>query len=113
MLGRTFDEGGDGGGAADTAEFAELEGDVAGGLEALLGSFLHAVADDAVEGGRNFAIGGSEFGRLVVENSGHDVGAAFAMEGATASEHFIEDYPETENVAARVGGLAADLLGGH
>src|ERR1700675_1879237 len=111
MLGRTFDQRGDGGGAADAAEFAELEGDVAGGLEALLGSFLHAVMDDAVEGGRNFAIGGGEFGRLVVEDGGHDVGAAFAVEGATAGEHFIEDYAETENVAARVGGFAANLLG--
>ena len=37
----------------------------------------------------------------------------FGRERRAAAEHFVEDGAETEDVAAGVGGLAADLFGGH
>jgi hypothetical protein len=54
-----------GGGGVGTGERAESEGEIAGGLEALLGIFFQAAADDAVERRGDRVSGGGEFGRVV------------------------------------------------
>ena len=50
---------------------------------------------------------------LALHDSGDDAGLAFAVEGHAAGEHFVEHAAEGEDVAARVGILAFELLGRH
>ncbi len=83
------------------------------GVEALLGVLLEAVADDPLEAGRDVLVGDGEIRRVFLQDRRHRVGRRVAVEGALAREHLVEDRAEGEDVAARVGGPAADLLGRH
>ncbi len=51
--------------------------------------------------------------RLLVENSGDDGGRIRTVEGPAASEHFVQHATEREQVAARIGFLALQLLRRH
>ena len=83
------------------------------GVESLLGILLEAVADDALEAGRDVLVGDGEIRRIFLQDRRHRVGGRVAVEGALAREHLVEDRAEGEDVGARVGGLAAHLLGRH
>ena len=71
------------------------------------------MAYDAFERGRYVAVGLGEIGRIFLENCAHGIDGGIAVKGAFAGKHFVKDGPERENVGARVGGLAAGLLGRH
>ena len=91
----------------------EIESEIACRMEALRGILFQAMADDALERGRNVARGFGKLGRLFFEDRAHGVGSGVAVEGAFAGEHFVEDRAEGKDVGAVIGGLAADLLGRH
>ena len=82
-------------------------------VEALLGALLEAVADDPVECGRDVLIRDGDLRRVLSQDRRHRLGGRVALEGAAAGEHLVEDRAEGEDVRARVGGLALDLLGRH
>ena len=83
------------------------------GVEPLLGILLETVANDAVEARRDVLVGDGEVRRIFLEDRRHRVRGGVAVERALAGEHLVEDRAEGEDVAARVGGLAAHLLGRH
>ena len=91
----------------------QVEGEVVGRVEALLGVLLEAMPHDALEAGRDAAVGLGEVGRLLRQDGAHRVRGRLAVEGALAREHLVEDRTEGKDVAARVGGTAAHLLGRH
>ena len=82
-------------------------------MEALLRVLLETVPDDALEAGRDVLVRDGEVRRVFLQDRRHRVGGRVAVERAPAREHLVEDRAEGEDVAARVGGLAADLLGRH
>ncbi len=82
-------------------------------MEARLGSLLQAVAHDAVQRLGNAAVGLGEVGRIPVQDRADRVGGGVGLEGPTPGQHLVQDRPEGKDVGARVGTLAADLLGGH
>ena len=100
-------------GRREARQRLELEGDVVRGVEALLGVLLEAVADDPLEAGRDVLVGDGELRRILLQDRRHRVRGRVAVEGALAREHLVEDRAEGEDVRARVGGLAAHLLGRH
>ncbi len=83
------------------------------GVEPLLGILLETVAHDPFEAGRDVLVRDGEVRRVFLQDRRHGVGRRVAVEGALAREHLVEDRAEGEDVAPRVGGPAADLLGGH
>jgi hypothetical protein len=83
------------------------------GLETFGRILFEAVTHDALERGRNIAIGLGELGRIILEDGAHGVGGGITVKGAFAGEHLVEDGAEGEDVGARIGGLAADLFGRH
>src|SRR5450432_1365118 len=89
--------------AGDVGEVGEVEGDVAGGLEALVRILFEAMADDAFERGRDGTVGLGQLGRILFEDGAHGFDGAVAVEGALAGEHFVEDGAETEDVGTVVG----------
>ena len=97
----------------DAAEGLEGETKVARGLEALFRVLLQAMAGDTLQAGRNRAAGSAELQRLVLENGVHQLHGGISGERVLAGEHLVQDDAEGEDVGAMVGGLAADLLGGH
>ena len=54
-----------------------------------------------------------EVRRLLRQDRGDRVGRRVAAERPLPRQHLVEDRPEREDVRARVGGPAADLLGRH
>ena len=74
---------------------------------------LEAVADDALETRRDVLVGDGKIRRILAQDRRHRVRGRVAVECALARQHLVEDRPEGEDVAAGVGGLAADLLGRH
>ena len=101
------------GGTGNIGEGFQVEGHIAGRLKTFGGIFFQAVAHDAFERGRNIAIGLGEVGRILFQDGAHGLDGGFAVEGALAGEHLIENGAEGEDVGARVGGLAANLFGRH
>ena len=63
--------------------------------------------------GRDVLVRDGEVRRVLLQDRRHRVGGRVAVERAPAREHLVEDRAEGEDVAARVGGLAAHLLGRH
>ena len=94
-------------------ERLEIERDVVRGVESLLGALLEAVAHDALEARRDVLVRDREVRRVFLQDRRHRVRGRVAVEGAAAREHLVEDRAEGEDVAARVGGPAAHLLGRH
>ena len=91
----------------------QVEGEVVGGVEALFGVLLEAVAHDPLEAGGDVLVGDGEIRRVLLEDRRHRVRGRVAVERALAREHLVEDRAEGEDVAAGVGGPAAHLLGRH
>ena len=91
----------------------EVEREVVGRVEALLGILLEAVAHDALEAGRDVLVGDGEIRRILLQDRRHRVRGGVAVESASAREHLVQDGAEGENVRARVGRPAAHLLGRH
>src|SRR4029077_1364874 len=86
---------------------------VARGLEALLGMFFEATANDAIQGRGYGMSGGDKIRRVFLQYRRHGFGGGIAAEGAAARKHFIQDGAEGEDVCARIGGLAAHLFRRH
>jgi hypothetical protein len=80
---------------------------------ALVRALLEAVADDALERGRDRPVRRQEVRRLFLEDCRHGVGGRVAAEGPAAREHLVEDRAEAEEVGSVVRGQAAELLGRH
>ena len=95
------------------AEAREVESQVARRLETLLGPLLEAVPDDPRERRRQPLDRRGEIGGLLAQDRRHRLRARLAREGPSARQHLVEHRPEREDVGARVGGLAAHLLGRH
>ena len=95
------------------AEAREVEGQVARRLEALLGPLLEAVPDDPRERRRQPRDRRGEIGGLLAQDRRHRLRARLAREGPASRQHLVEHRAEREDVGARVGGLAAHLLGRH
>ncbi len=91
----------------------EGEGDVTGGLEAVVGALLQAALDDAFECGWDGSIGLAQRRRIPGEDRRRDVYRGLTREGAPPREHLIEHAAEREDVRPVVHGLAAQLLGRH
>ena len=70
------------------------EGEILGGLEALLGLLLQAAAHDALQSRRDGMV-------------------HLAVEGALPRNHFVEHGAEGKNVGARIDNRAAHLLRSH
>ena len=51
--------------------------------------------------------------RLFFQHRSHGFCSSVATEGADARKHFVQHRTEGEDVGARIGGLAAYLLGRH
>jgi hypothetical protein len=83
------------------------------GLEPSLRILLDAVADDALEARRDLLVRDGEVRRLLLEDRGHRLARGVGLERAPSREHLVEDRAEGEDVGARVGGLALDLLRRH
>ena len=62
---------------------------------------------------RNVGSRAGELGRVFLEDRRHRVGGRVALERALAGQHFVEHRAEGEQIAARVDGLPAHLLGRH
>jgi hypothetical protein len=71
------------------------------------------VTDDALEARRDRLVGDREIRRILLEDRGHGLARRVRMEGPLPREHLVEDRAESEDVRARVGGPALDLLGRH
>ena len=69
--------------------------------------------DDALERGRDVAVGLGEVRGILLENSAHGIDGRVAVEGALAGKHFIKDCAEGKNIGARISRFAANLLGRH
>ena len=91
----------------------DVEREVVRRVEPLLGVFLQAVADDPLEAGGDRLVRDGEIRRIFLEDRGHRLARRVGVERALAREHLVEDGAEREDVRARVGGLALDLLGRH
>ena len=82
-------------------------------LEAVARLLLEAAADDAIELAGKLRAQLGERGRRVAQNGRADIGGRVAGEGAAAARQLVDHDPEGEEIGARVGRLAADLLGRH
>src|SRR5205823_3786440 len=96
-----------------TRQRAEVEGEVASGLKTLVGIFLQAMADEAIERVRHARIQLDYVGGIVLENGVQRFDRRLAAEGLLRREHLEEHRSEREDVGAMVAGVAADLFGGH
>jgi len=76
-------------------------------------ALLQALADGLLQQRRDHGLDGGDRRRLLLEDRGDEARLARALEGAPAGGHLVEQRPEGEDVAARVGLLALELLGRH
>ena len=110
-LGRWSDDSRRRGGAA--RERLERKGHIARRLESLAWIFLETMANDAIQSRRDLGSSAGEFGRVFFEDCGHRLGRRVALERALAGQHFVEHRAQGKQIAPRVGGLPAHLLGRH
>ena len=80
----------------------EIEGDIAGGLEAILGILLQAMLHDSLERRRDIAIRFDEIRRILFQDGAHRVGGGVAAGMRACREHLVEDCAEAEDVGAGV-----------
>jgi hypothetical protein len=71
------------------------------------------VADDSLDAGRDVPVGHRQIKRIFFQNRRHGLAGRVAAKRAMAREHLVEDRPQREDVASRVGGFRLDLLGRH
>ncbi len=91
----------------------EVEGEVADGLESLLGVLFETVPQDPLEPRRNVLVRDRKIRRVLPEDRGHGVRSGIAVERALPRKQLVEDRAEREDVAAGVRRPPAHLLGGH
>ncbi len=91
----------------------QIEREVVGRVEALLGTLLEAVAHDALEPRLDVLVRGRKIRRLLAEDRRHRLGSGFAVKRARARQHLVEDGAERKDVRACVGRLSLHLLRGH
>lgn len=75
--------------------------------------FGEACADYAAERGWSERLNGSNGFRIFFQNGGEHAELRLALEGAPASNHFVENASETEQVTARVGFRSLQTFRGH
>ena len=92
---------------------AQLPFQVRRGLPALVGILGEARLHDAVERGRRHRLQLRDRLRLVAQDRGDEGRLRGAGEGLLARRHLVEHGAEGEDVGARVGVLALELLGRH
>jgi hypothetical protein len=81
-------------------------------LKPLLRSFLEAASHNPIEGGRHAEVAW-QFARLAMEHVCEHIHSSVAFEGAPSAQHLVEHGSQSEDVRARIDGLAARLLGRH
>ena len=91
----------------------EIECQVARGLKTLLRFFLQATPDSSFDGGRDGLACRADFRRVFFQDGRHRFGRSVAPECALARKHFVQNCSESENIGARVGRFAANLLRRH
>ena len=67
-------------------------------MEALRRIFLQAVPHNSFQAGRNIARGFGKLGHFFFQNRAHGVGGGFAVEGALAGNHLVENRAKGKNV---------------
>ena len=80
---------------------------------AVVGRLGERLGDDEIEHRGDRRVDRARRRRHQVEDLEHDRGHVLAGERRLAGEHLVEDHAEREDVRARLGALARDLLGRH
>ena len=91
-------------------EFAE---EIAGGLPAVVRGFGEALSDEAIERGRGHRLDGGDRRWIGGHHGRDEARLAGAHETSAAGDHLVEHCAEGEDVGARVGLFAFELLGRH
>jgi hypothetical protein len=99
--------------AGEAGERAEVEGEIARGLKALVRILFEAVAHHAFERAGDADVELVEIGRLVFEDRVQRLDRRVAAERRASRQHLVEHRAEREDVGAVIAGAAADLLGRH
>ena len=86
---------------------------VAGALEAPRGILLEAPREDSVEAQGQIRASAPDRIGHVAQDGRPDVGVGLPREGSPAGGEFVDQDAEREQIGARVGGFAAQLLGRH
>ncbi len=82
-------------------------------LKAFLRILLQTTADDSLQRWRKgFRSRGNRWW-VFVEDRAHGFGRGGLLEGTLSGEHFVENYTEGKDVAARVDSASPDLLWRH
>ena len=82
-------------------------------MESFRRLLLQATLDYPRQRGWNLSASFRNFRRLFFEYRAHSIGWRAALKCALSGKHFVEDRAQTEDVAARIDLLAAQLLGSH
>jgi hypothetical protein len=98
------------GGVGAVAHGLEREEQLARRREAIVGRLREAAAHDPLEARGQRPPGGR---RVVAQDGRARLRERRPREGPLAGEHLVQEDTEREDVAARLGGKAAHLLGGH
>src|SRR5262249_21127390 len=85
---------------ARLSEPTQLQLDIVGGLETVVGVLGEASGNDVVQSGRRRWPDGADGRRLFMQNGGSDRYVRLALEGPFPRGHLIEHRAECEKVAA-------------
>ena len=88
--------------SGELAERLEGEGQIFGGLEAMVRAFLQAAADDALESRCDGRREIGNFWSVVLEDGGHGLRGSVAMKRTMPRNHFEQYGSEREHVIAGV-----------
>ena len=97
----------------ETGKGAQVEGQVARGLEAFVRIFLQTVPDHAVERAGNAHVHLKKVGRIVFENRIERLDRRLAAKRRNAGQHLVQNHAEGEDVRAVVAAAAAHLFRRH
>src|ERR1019366_10385851 len=80
----------------------EVEREVMGRVEALLGVLLETVGDEALEPRRHVLVRDRKIRWILLQDRRDRLGRRLAVERPLPREHLVQDRPEREDVAARI-----------
>src|SRR5580692_5076625 len=86
----------------------EGEGQILGGLEALVRTLFQAATDDALQSRRDGSREIGNFWSVVLEDGGHGLRGGVAMKRTVPRNHFEQDGAEREHISSGIDGFAAN-----